>query len=55
MVVSGQLHVPAALPPGKDLILIRREVGMGPRADLNAMMRKKFFLLPGIEPRSSSP
>jgi hypothetical protein len=45
--VSGQLHTPVALSPGK----VERKWGwMGPRADLDAV-DKSLLLLPGIEPR----
>jgi hypothetical protein len=53
MEVSGQLHVPAALPPGKDLRLGTHLVGgwMGPRTGLDALGKSKFFPLPGLELR----
>jgi hypothetical protein len=49
--VSGQLHAPAALPPGKE-----RPVPIGYRlGELDAVVKRKTSLiLPGIEPRSSS-
>jgi hypothetical protein len=39
---SGQLHAPAALPPGR--------IGdrVGPRAGLDAVEKQKIFPLPGI-------
>jgi hypothetical protein len=49
MEVSGQIHVPAALlaekvtPPGNN-----RGLG-GPKADLEAVGRDKFLVVPGIE------
>jgi hypothetical protein len=44
MEVSGQLHAPAALPPGKELLIpigwIRGWVG--PRAVLDAVVKRKI-------------
>jgi hypothetical protein len=52
MEVSGQLHAPAALPPGE------RAPGtpciggwVGPRAGLDDMEKRKIFPLPGLELR----
>jgi hypothetical protein len=44
--VSGQLHGPAALPPGK---YSPGRIGdcVGPRAGLHAVEEKKIFPLPG--------
>jgi len=42
MEVNVQLHAPAALPPGK-------ERGVGPRAVLDAVVKKNSHLLLGIE------
>jgi hypothetical protein len=50
MKVSGQLHIPAALPPGErspDTHWIRG--WMGPRAGLDDVQKKKF--LPLLEVR----
>jgi hypothetical protein len=53
--VDGQLHAPAALPPGKDP-LVTHWVGL--RAALDDVEKRKFLILPGLElptPRPSSP
>jgi hypothetical protein len=43
MEMSGQLHSPAALPPGKEpLIPIRLEVGKGSIAGLDAVVKRKI-------------
>jgi hypothetical protein len=50
MEVSGQLHAPAALPPGKEppgIHFIGR--WMDPRAGLDDMEKWRFFTLPGFE------
>jgi hypothetical protein len=48
MKVSGQLHVPAALPPMKE--------PLGPRAGLEAVVRRKIPIpLPGLKPPTSQP
>jgi hypothetical protein len=41
MEVSGQLHAPAALPPGIHWI--------DPRAGLDDVEKRKFLTLPGLE------
>jgi hypothetical protein len=46
MEVSGQLHVPAALPPGKESLL---PIGPQNRSGRGAE-DKNFQLPPGIEP-----
>jgi hypothetical protein len=57
--VNGQLHAPAALPPGKEppgTHWIRDWVD--PRAGLDDLEKRKFLTLPGLQlrpPRSSSP
>jgi hypothetical protein len=44
MEVSGQLHAPAALPPGKELLVpIGKEAGWAPRAVLDAVVRRKIL------------
>jgi hypothetical protein len=50
MEVSGQLHAPAALPPGKEP-LVPHWIGgwVGPRAVLDAVVKKNSQPLPGIE------
>jgi hypothetical protein len=43
MEVSGQLHAPAALPPGKEpLVPIWWEAGWAPRAVLDAVVKRKI-------------
>jgi len=56
MEVSGQLHAPAALPPGKEpqYPLDMRLGGTQPRPGRGGK-GKRSQPLPGIEPRSSSP
>jgi hypothetical protein len=50
MEVSGQLHAPAALPPGiKPRYPLDRRLG-GPQSRLNAGEKRKSLALPGIEP-----
>jgi hypothetical protein len=43
MEVSGQLHAPAALPPGKDTLAGTHWTGgwVGPRAVLNTVEKRK--------------
>jgi hypothetical protein len=57
MQVSGQLHVPASLPPGKKkprTHLIRGWVS--PKAGLGVAVEQTNLLpLPGFEPRSDQP
>jgi hypothetical protein len=56
MVVSGQLHAPAALHPGK--VLGTHWIGgwVGTKAGLYAVVRRnKSHPMPGIERRLSSP
>jgi hypothetical protein len=48
--ISGQIHDPGDLPPGK-----KAGGWVGPRADLDAVVKKEFLSLPRTEPRSSSP
>jgi hypothetical protein len=48
--VSGQLHVPAALPPGKNLRYpCYRRLG-GPQSRAGRYGEVKNFTLPGLEP-----
>jgi hypothetical protein len=49
---SGQLHAPAALPPGKEPSPGIHWVGglVGPRAGLNTMEKRKILTLAGIDP-----
>jgi hypothetical protein len=50
--VSGQLHAPAALPPGKGSPGTHWIGGwLGPRAGLDDMEKRKFLTLPGLELR----
>jgi hypothetical protein len=50
--VSGQLHFPAALPPGKEPPV---PIGwVGPRAGLDDLEKRQFLNLPGLEFRSLS-
>jgi hypothetical protein len=43
MDVTDQLHVPAALPPGKEpLVPIGQKAGWGPRAGLNTASKRKI-------------
>jgi hypothetical protein len=51
MEASGQIHVPAALPPGNPL---DRRLG-GPQSRPERGIEKNSQPLPGIEPRSSDP
>jgi hypothetical protein len=52
MGVSGQLHAPAALPPGKEPPRTHWIGGcVGPRAYLDDVEKIKFFNLPGLELR----
>jgi hypothetical protein len=51
MEVSGQLHTPAALPPGKEpLVPIVQEVGGPQSRSGRGGKEKNSQLLPGIEP-----
>jgi hypothetical protein len=50
MEVSGQLHAPAALPPGKKPPVPIEKVG--PRAGLDYLEKRKFLILPGHERRA---
>jgi hypothetical protein len=54
MEVSGQLHAPAALPPGKEPPGSRWVGGsVDPRADLDAVVKRKISQHPpGIEPHN---
>jgi hypothetical protein len=57
MEVSGQLHGPAALPPGKDHLPLDRRVG-GPQSRSGRGGKEKFPAPtenPTMQPRSSSP
>jgi hypothetical protein len=50
--VSGQLHAPAALPPGERATGTHWIGGwVGPRAGLDAVEKRKFLTLPGLELR----
>jgi hypothetical protein len=50
--VSGQLHAPAALSPGKEPpVPIGQEAGWAPRAGLDDVEKRKFLTLPGLELR----
>jgi hypothetical protein len=43
MKVSGQLYAPAALPPGKEpLVPTAQEAGVGPRAVLDVLVKRKI-------------
>jgi len=57
MEVSGQLDVPASLPPGERTYGIRWIIGwVDTRDGLDEVMKRKISLsLPGVEHRSSSP
>ena len=49
--MSGQLHIPAALPLGKGLLLpIDYEAGTTRGTGLEVLEKRKFFSLPGKEP-----
>jgi len=58
MEVSGQIHPPAALPPGKELppppVSIGEDVGWTPEPVSTRWRGKTSLSLPGIESRSSS-
>jgi hypothetical protein len=47
--VRGQLHAPAALPPGKSPGTHFIGGWVDPRAGLDDMEKWKFFILPGLE------
>jgi hypothetical protein len=47
--VSGQLHAPVALPPGKRPGTHFIEGCVDPRAGLDDMQKWQFFTLPGLE------
>jgi hypothetical protein len=48
--VSGQLHAPAALPPGKEPPRTHWIGGwVGPRAGLDDVWKRKFLTLAGLE------
>jgi hypothetical protein len=47
--VSGQLHVPAASPPGRSPGTHFIEGWVDPRAGLDDMEKWKFLTLPGLE------
>jgi hypothetical protein len=49
--MSGQLHVPAALPPGKEPRTHWIGSLVGHRTDLDDVQKKKFLTLPGLELR----
>jgi hypothetical protein len=51
--MSGELHAPAALPPGKEPPGTHR-IGhrVNPRAGLDDVEKRKFLTLPGLEFRS---
>jgi hypothetical protein len=52
MEVSGELHAPAALPPGKEPPGTYCVGGwVNPRAGLDHLERRKFLTLPGLELR----
>jgi hypothetical protein len=52
---SGQLHAPATVPLGKELIPTHWTEGwVDPTAGLNAVAKRKALILTGIEPQSSS-
>lgn len=54
--MSGQLHIPAALPLGKGLLLpVEYEAGTTRGADLEVPEKRKFFSLPGKEPFHGHP
>jgi hypothetical protein len=48
--LSGQLHAPATLPPGKEPPDTRWIEGwVGPRGGLDDVEKRKFLTLPGLE------
>jgi hypothetical protein len=51
--MSGQLHAPPDLPPGKEPPGARRIGWVGPRAGTDAVEKRKILPLPGIEPQPS--
>ena len=54
--MSGQLHAPAALSPGKKVGIHSIADWMGPRAGLDSFREEKMLLLlPGFEPRTVQP
>jgi len=51
MEVRGKLHTPAALPPRKEpLVPIGQKAGWGPRAGLDAVVRRKKNRHPACSP-----
>jgi hypothetical protein len=51
MEVSGQLHVPPALPPGKEpLVSMDRRMGESQTRSGRGGEEKNFYPLPGLEP-----
>jgi hypothetical protein len=56
MVMSGQFHDPAALAPW-EIAHGTHWIGrwVGPRAGLDVVEKRNILLLPGFEPRPSSP
>jgi hypothetical protein len=56
MEMSGQLHAPATLPPGKQL-WYQLDIRLGGPQSSSGLcgVQNKLLPLPGIEPRQSSP
>jgi hypothetical protein len=48
-VLSGQLHAPAALPPGKDPQYPLDRSCVGPTVGLDDVEKRKFLTLEGLE------
>jgi hypothetical protein len=50
--LSGRLHAPVALPPGKELPNTHSVEGwVNPRAGWDSVEKRKFLTLPGLELR----
>jgi hypothetical protein len=52
--VSGQLHAPAALPPGKEPLALDRRLGGAQNWSECSVEEKNSQPLPGLKPQSSS-
>jgi hypothetical protein len=50
MKLSGQLHALVALLPWKEALVPSEWDGGGPKADLDALEKRKYFPLPMTEP-----
>ena len=55
MGVSGQLHAPTALPPGKASVPIVQEAWRNPRPFRMGVGRENLLPSPGFEPQTIEP